>query len=173
MRKWYMLTLVGRDQSAIVAKVTSALFEVGCNLGEASMARLGGNFTIMMMVSSELSESGLRNSLEPVVASLDLHLHLDVIKGHLHQHVTPDVMITVSGADRTGIVAEVTDTLAEAGLSILDLSSDVAGSELKPIYIMQIEGHAANGVEPIEQAIQGIKAQGVDVHLQEIETLIG
>ena len=31
--------------------VTRALFEGGCNLGEASMIRLGANFTIMLMVS--------------------------------------------------------------------------------------------------------------------------
>ena len=173
MRAWYMLTLVGQDQSGIVAKVTSALFEQGCNLGEASMARLGGNFTIMMMVSSELSDHELRNALQPTVTSLGLHLHLDAIKGQLHQHVTPNVIITVSGADRSGIVAEVTGALAETGLSILDLSSDVAGSADKPIYIMQIEGYTEEGIEALEAVLQSIKAQGVDLHLQEIETLIG
>lgn len=170
---WYMLTLVGKDQSAIVAKVTSALCESGCNLGEASMARLGGNFTIMMMVSTEQSEESLRASLNPTVNTLGLHLHLDVIEGCLHQHVTPDVQITVSGADRSGIVAEVTTALAKAGLLILDLSSDVAGTEDKPIYIMQIEGHASAGVEGVNLALQEIRAQGVDVNLQEVDTLIG
>ena len=40
MNHWYMLTLVGRDRPGIVAKVTAALFDGGCNLGEASMMRL-------------------------------------------------------------------------------------------------------------------------------------
>jgi len=47
---WYMLTLVGRDRPGIVARVTRALYAGGCHLGETSMMRLGGNFTIMMMV---------------------------------------------------------------------------------------------------------------------------
>ncbi len=173
MTKWYMLTLVGKDQSGIVAKVTSALYEGGCNLGEASMARLGGNFTIMMMVSTDKAIKQLSDLLAPVVESLGLHLHLDHIEGKLHQHMSADVVITVSGADRSGIVAHVTGALAEAGLSILDLSSDVAGSEDKPIYIMQIEGHAAEGVEALTSALEIIKAEGVDVNLQEIDTLIG
>jgi hypothetical protein len=34
-----------------------ALFELGLNLGETSMLRLGGNFTIMMMVSGAVDEA--------------------------------------------------------------------------------------------------------------------
>lgn len=48
--KWYMVTLVGKDQKSIVSHVTAALYDGGGNLGETSMMRLGGNFTIMMMV---------------------------------------------------------------------------------------------------------------------------
>jgi len=46
---WSMLTLVGVDRPGIVARVTRAVFEAGGNLGEASVLRLGGNFTIMMI----------------------------------------------------------------------------------------------------------------------------
>ena len=55
MSHWYMVTLVGKDRPGIVAHVTNALYEEGCNLGETSMLRLGGNFSIMMMV--QLSRS--------------------------------------------------------------------------------------------------------------------
>ncbi len=173
MRKWYMLTLVGKDQPGIVAKVTSALYQGGCNLGEASMVRLGGNFTIMMMVSTKQDQHILNKLLSPVIDLCDLHLHIDSIEGLLHQHLSSDVLITVSGADRSGIVADVTDALAGAGLTILDLSSDVAGNERKPIYIMQIEGCATKGIAALECAVQGIKDEGVDVRLQEIDTLLG
>ena len=50
MKSWKMLTLVGEDQPSIVAKVTQTLYRGGWNLGEASMIRLGGSFSIMMMV---------------------------------------------------------------------------------------------------------------------------
>jgi len=174
MNKWFMLTLVGKDRPGIVAKVTAALYDGGCNLGEASMARLGGNFTIMMMVQADKRVKEFKDMLEPVVDSLGLHLHVNQIEGRLHQHVIPDVQITVSGADRAGIVAHVTGALAEAGLQILDLSSDVAGSEDKPIYIMQIEGHASEGVEALESALEVIRQEdGIDVNLHAIDTLIG
>ncbi|HIJ33407.1 MAG TPA: amino acid-binding ACT, partial [Gammaproteobacteria bacterium] len=59
MKKWYMMSLVGKDQSGIVAQVSAALFEAGGALGETSMMRLGCNFTIMMMVEMEGSADQL------------------------------------------------------------------------------------------------------------------
>lgn len=173
MKHWYMLTLVGEDRPGIVAKVTSALFDGDCNLGETSMMRLGGSFTIMMMVGSDASATQLEKLLSPVVDSLGLRLHVDRIQGQLHHHIVPDVRITVSGADRAGIVAKVTTALAEAGLNILDLESDVAGSEAAPIYIMCIEGVAGEGLPALEAAVEVIAGEGVDISILPIETFIG
>ncbi|HEY0634123.1 MAG TPA: ACT domain-containing protein [Gammaproteobacteria bacterium] len=173
MNHWYMLTLVGKDRPGIVAHLSSALFEGGCNLGEATMMRLGGNFSIMLMVQSELNSKGLHDLVMPVAESMGLHLHVDRIEGGLHQHLDPDVRITVYGADRAGIVAKVTGALAEAGLHILDLESDVAGSSDKPIYIMHIEGHAAEGIEALQSALEVVNKEGIEVQIAPVQTLIG
>ena len=81
--------------------------------------------------------------------------------------------MTVSGADRAGIVAQVTAALAAAGLNILDLESDVAGTADKPVYIMQIAGIAEQPIEAIEAALQPLREQGVDVNVNSVETYIG
>lgn len=168
-----MLTVVGKDRPGIVAHVTSALFDGGCNLGEASMMRLGGNFTIMLMVQYQGTAKSLLEMVSSVTASLDLHVHIDKIKGELHRHLEPDVRITVFGADRAGIVAKVTGVLAEAGLNILHLESDVGGSVDQPIYIMHIEGCAAEGIESLQSAVDIVIKEGIDAKLTPIETLIG
>lgn len=173
MSHWYMMTVVGKDRSGIVAHLSAALFDAGCNLGEASMMRIGGNFTIMLMVAYDGKTRALEAIVAPVAESMGLHLHVDAIEGQLHQHLEPDVEITVYGADRAGIVAKVTGALAEAGMHILDMATDVAGDEEHPIYIMQMEGHAAEGVEALRSALEIIKGEGVEAHLEEIETLIG
>jgi len=173
MSDWYMLTLIGKDRPGIVARVTRALFEAGCNLGETSMLRLGNNFTIMMMVKSEAGPDGLQAVLQPVVDTLDLILHIDAIQAKLHQRPVPDVRILVHGADRAGIVAEVTGQAAAAGLNILDLESDVGGTEAQPIYILQIEGVAGQGLDAIEQALAPLRARGIKVDVLPIDTLIG
>jgi len=173
MSTWKMLTLVGQDKPGIVAKITTALFDVGAQLGEASMMRLGGNFTIMLMVKSELSIEQLNQSIEQVVKELNLSSSFQAIEARLHQHEIPDTRITVYGADRPGIVAKATTHLLEAGFNIMDLESDVAGDEADPIYIMHMEGIAGNGAQALETAMQQIKADGVNIDVTPIDIMIG
>lgn len=173
MNNWYMLTLVGEDHPGIVAKITSALFERGLSLGEASMIRLGGNFTIMMMVNSPVDAESIDQTLAPLIDSLDLCMHLDPIEGHLHQHIVPNITVRVNGADQAGIVASVTTALAETGFNILDLTSDVAGSDQDPLYIMMIEGYSDKSYEELQQAVDKVIMSGVDVTVSPIEMMVG
>lgn len=168
-----MMTLIGEDQPGIVARVTRALFEAGCNLGETSMIRLGGNFAIMMMVSHPGDAASLVAVVAPIAASLTLHLHVDPIRGKLHADLEPDVRITVHGADRPGIVAQVTGALAAAGLNIVALESDVGGSADQPIYVMNIEGQALRGVDALRGALAEVTRAGVEANLCPIERLLG
>jgi glycine cleavage system transcriptional repressor len=170
--RWHMLTVVGADRPGIVAKLTEALFRGGCNLGEASMARLGGNFSIMLMVEGT-DATALEQLVRPVTDALGLRLHLDPIHGELHRHVEPNVQVTVYGADRPGIVAQATTALAAAGFNILDLNTDVGGTAERPIYIMLIDGHAAKGVAAVEAAIAPLRAAGIEVRVTALDTLIG
>jgi len=175
MKNWFMLTLVGQDQSGIVARISTVLYEGGCHLGEASMVRLGGNFTIMLMVNTDAALPEIETLLQPISQELNLHIHLDVIEGRLHEHQEANVRISVYGADRSGIVAQVTQSLATAGLNIVDLSSDVAGSQAEPIYVMQIEGVASQGIETLKEALQHLQEQhseNIQVHLVPLDTLI-
>ena len=168
-----MLTLVGNDAPGIVAKVTQTLFKHKYSLGEASMLRLGGNFSIMMMVRGADSADDLRQCLSSVIKKLGFHLHIDEIEGRLHSHHIPNVMITVSGADRGGIIAQVSGKLFEAGLDILNLDSDVAGTNEHPIYIMRIEGVVSGGINTLLNSVEELKESGVDISMHAIETLVG
>lgn len=173
MKQWYMMTVIGADRAGIVARLTKALYAGRCHLGEASMVRLGGNFTIMLMVQSELDLQGLRDLVQPIAADMRLHVHLDAIDAHLHQHLEPNVQVQVFGADRAGIVADVTGALAAAGFNILDLNSDIAGTADRPIYVMMIDGFCERGIDQLEDALAPLRASGIDVHLSPIDTLIG
>lgn len=170
--RWHMLTVIGGDRPGIVARLTDALYRGGCNLGEASMARLGGNFAVMLMVEGAEAAS-LERLVRPVTDELGLRLHVDPIEGALHRHQEPNVQVTVHGADRPGIVAQVTGALARAGFNILDLYSDVGGSAERPIYIMIIDGHAPGGAEAAEAALAPLRANGIEVRVTALDTMIG
>lgn len=168
---WSVLTLVGADQKGIVAAVSEALFEAGCQLAEASMMRLGGNFAIMLRVGHD-QQTDLSQVLSQVVQTMDLHLHLDQDVEPTSRPIEPDVHVTVYGADRLGIVAQVTGVLAVAGLNIIDLETAVAGDAKRRIYIMSLEGHASQGIEVLQQAIASLD-DDIDISLTPIDTMRG
>lgn len=168
-----MLTLVGADKPGIVAGLTRAIYEAGGSLGEASMIRLGGNFTIMMMVSADGDQAELERAVSPVASALGLRFHIDQVEGGLHRHMVPNVQVRVTGADRSGIVAEVTGALADAGFNILELESDVAGDEERPVYIMNIQGYSDRTIESLRASVAMLAQQGIAIDIASVETLIG
>ncbi len=173
MQQWTMLTLVGADRPGIVAQLTQALYEAGCTLGEASMLRLGANFSIMLMASSDGGVSALEAAVRPVADRLELRFHADPVGGGLHQHQFPNVQVRVHGADRPGIVAQVTGALAGCGFNILELESDVAGTEGQPVYIMNIQGFSDRTLEELEASLADLLEHGIVVDVCAVETLIG
>jgi len=168
---WSVLTLVGADRPGIVAAVSQALFDANCGLGEASMMRLGGNFAIMLRVD-HTPQQDLRQILSAVSEKLQLHLHIDEDVAAPGRRLEPDVHITVYGADRTGIVAQVTGALAQAGLNIIDLESAVGGSERKPIYIMSLEGNATQGIDALQRAIDALQ-DDIEINIRPVDTMRG
>lgn len=172
-RQWFMLTVVGGDQPGIVAGLTQALYQGGVALGEATMARLAGNFTMMLTVHSPLSTEATGALIEPLARRLGLRFHIDPVDARLHTHLEPNLHVVVHGADRPGIVAEVTQILAGQGVNILDLDSDVAGTEAQPIYVMIIEAFSPEPPERVDAALAPVRASGIDVRVTPIDTLIG
>jgi glycine cleavage system transcriptional repressor len=115
----------------------------------------------------------LQNALDPVARELGLRLHLDPVRGGLHQHLVPNIQVRVAGADRAGIVADVTEILADQGFNILELESDVAGDAAKPVYIMNIQGYCEQTLESLEEALSGLAAKGISADVAPVEILIG
>jgi glycine cleavage system transcriptional repressor len=104
---------------------------------------------------------------------MDLRLHIDPVAGGLHQHLIPNVQVRVTGADRAGIVAEITGVLAGVGFNILELDSDVAGDPRRPVYLMNIQGYSDQPIEALEAAVAPTRASGIAVDIAPVETLIG
>lgn len=173
MADWYMVTVVGQDKPGIVAGLSQALNDSGWSFGESSMARLGGNFTIMMMVEGEGVAADLDKIMQPVATRLGLKVHIDSIKAELHQHPEPNVQLRVFGADRAGIVADVTHALADAGLDILDLNSEVSGTEAEPVYVMVLDGFVEGGIDSLADAVSDLNKKELKVNLEPMDILLG
>jgi len=167
---WYMLTLIGEDRAGIVAAVTRALYDRAMSLGETSMMRLGGSFTIMMMVSGRRRRCRRRRGAAwPSRSACG------------RTSTRSAAAAPARGAERArarqrrrscGIVAQVTGA-GRGGFNILDLASDVAGTERQPVYIMHIEGYSDAPLEQLQAAVAPLAGEGVDVQVSAIDTLYG
>ena len=174
MDTWYLLTLVGKDQPGIVARLSTALCRGGCNLGDSSMARLGDSFAIMLMVQFEGSGPELEKIIAPVAKTLDLRHHVDSVEGGPHHLIQPNVRISVYCSDRPGIMEEVTSALTEAGLNILNLDSNIGLDKNTPTYYIHIEGIASEGNERLYEALDGLsKEKKMQTQLVPIDSLLG
>ncbi len=175
MKKQYMLTLVGEDVAGIVAAVTSDLSDANCNLGETSMMRLGGSFSILMIVGTEHSSSDIKSILDKTCQRFNLKLHVDPLNTNASpKQIVPDVRIGIYGADSTGIVAKVTRVLADSGLNITNLSSDIAGGgDGSAIYVLSVSGQAEQGYDVLENAVKKLQADKLEVSIEPIQLLLG
>lgn len=161
MERWYMLSLVGKDRPGLVAQVSAALCKAGCNLGDSSMARLGANFSIMVMVQWDGPLERLNEIVQPISKALTLAPHINELSGGMEHHVEPDVRISVYASDRLGIVEEVTTALANAGMNILhlDSNSDQEKGSHNKTYYLHIEGTVSKGLDPLYAALDTLTAE--------------
>jgi len=172
MENWFMLTMFGRDQLGVVAKLSAALCKSGCNLGDSSMARLGSNFTIMIMVQFTGTDDELENVVKPIADELQFRAHVDKVDGELEHHVEPDVRINVYTNERKGIVEEVTNELGRAGLNILHLESNIGSHENCPTYFIHMEGMATKGIDALYEALEILSTEK-DMNTQLIPHNVG
>src|SRR5437868_5413981 len=128
MEHWIAVTAVGRDRPGIVAAVTKALLDLGCNLGETSMTRLRSEFAMILLV--ELAEGSDCASAQVALAAVAEKMDLTITVRQLSSEEVQSAgqgdvsyILRVYGADRPGIVSAVTDLLARQGFNITDLET--------------------------------------------------
>jgi glycine cleavage system transcriptional repressor len=172
MKNWFMLALVGPDQPSIVAKLSADLCKNGCNLGESSMGCLGSYFTIMLMVEHEGDKNSLQTIISSVCDPLSLDSHLVELEDGNQQRCEPDVRISLFTEDRMGVVEDATVSLANAGLNILHLESNVGEDSEESTYFIHLEGTLLKGISLIYQVLEklekekGIKSQLIPINAQ-------
>jgi glycine cleavage system transcriptional repressor len=163
------VTVIGRDRPGIIAEVTGVVNELGGNLEDSSMTLLRGHFTWILVADVETGPDELAARLA--------HLHDDglvvaVLPVAADQPYggAAGYLLTVHGADRPGIVAGVTATLAKHGGNITDLSTRLGANGL---YLLVAEVGLPEGVDVVSLGAQLAKAGadlGVEVHLRPAET---
>jgi glycine cleavage system transcriptional repressor len=180
MRANIVLSMTGKDRVGLVNEVTERLLELGGNVETSRMARLGGEFAMLMLVS--LPEARLE-ALEAAAARLTgegyqvTTTRTELAAAPLH----PDwamFRIEVHGADHEGIIHEIAHTLSERGINIETMDTDTTQAPVSgtPLFSMQAvvsvpPGERATGWE---EALEEIgEREGLEIEVAGGETRSG
>ena len=180
MKKFFLITAFGKDRPGIVAGVTHALFELGGNLRDSSMTRLGGEFSIMLIADfpGSVTPAKLHKALQAPAQQLSLTLQAKPISPALGQPsgktVPPRYLISVYGTDKPGILAAVSHVLAKHRVSITDLNTKTVRKSGAPLYILllEIEAPKPTYMENLRVDLDRLRLNlEVDITLQDLDVV--
>ena len=157
----FALTIIGRDRPGIVSQVTEILYRLGCNIADSSCSILGGQFSMILIISHPQihSKEDFGDAFTPLEeANLSVFIRTLKPGGEKRPELTGDLcMISVYGADKPGIVYRVAKELGDRQINITDLNTKLIGDEKRPIYVMMIEAMLPEGTEV--EAVEGWMAE--------------
>lgn len=143
MRRDLVLTLTGPDRVGIVEDLTGLLVARDGNVEVSRMARLGGEFAVLMLVSlPDEQVAGLESDLERLAARGYKVTATRAHQPHAEAHAGWDpYRIEVRGADHEGIIQEVARYLSHRGINIESMESETAPAPISgvPLFTMTAE----------------------------------
>jgi glycine cleavage system transcriptional repressor len=125
----FSLHAVGEDRPGIVASVTEALADIGCNLEDSRMTLLHGQFAIVLVLEAPGVSNGvaIEEALTPAIEELGIALLVHPIRGGEGDDAPHHLVgVSVRGADHPGLVARVARIVQGLGGNIVDLVGHVA-----------------------------------------------
>jgi len=140
MRKNLVLTLTGHDRIGMVEQVTNEVLKYNGNIEASRMARLGGEFAMLMLISVPAQNfEDLRQGV------LSLHDEGYTVTTCPTEQGDPaqyagwmPYQVEVSGADHEGIIHHITHRLAEHSINIETMDTGMVKASMSgtPLFMM-------------------------------------
>ena len=152
-KNYFAIFVLGTDKVGIVADITKALYELGANINDSSHTIIGNQFAMLLLISvnPNCTQDKVQDAFKEVISKKELTVHTHSLKDEdiKRPHSEPGQLCVIHlyGADKPGIVYQVTNLLARTSVNITDLSTRRFGSEENPIYIMYLEAEVPPTVD--------------------------
>ncbi len=154
MRRWYILSAIGRDRPGLVAELAKLVLECEANLEDSRMTILGTDFAVILLCSASAADAGDRLTLG--AKRLERDHGLTILVRTLEEGRRPAVpapgtrlyRVEAAGEDRAGIVASICGALANHGVNIVELTSrSRPGPGGSPHYEMTIQAEVPDALD--------------------------
>ncbi len=130
----FVIAVFGRDEPGIVAQVSGLLAQLNCNIEDASQTILYGRFAGMFVVRPlhPLELNDVQQRLANAFHGRELLFWTSPVEKKtavpVAENVAPFVITTI-GPDQVGLVAGVTEILAEFGVNITALRANAQAED--------------------------------------------
>jgi glycine cleavage system transcriptional repressor len=140
MSKHLIVTLTGPDRIGFVEGVTKLLLAHDANIEKSRMARLGGEFAVLMLVTVKDQSMG---AVESAVMGLEKEGYQVTTRETAPEDTSKyagwlPYEIAVSGADHEGIIHHIARYLADQGIDIETLTTGTTHAPMSgtPLFTM-------------------------------------
>lgn len=154
MRRWFVISAIGRDRPGLVAELARLVYDADANLEDSRMTILATDFAVILLCSSSAPEAGDRLAVgaKRLEREHGLTILLRHVEGGRRAAIPAAGMklhrVQAAGEDKAGIVAGICGTLAEHGVNIADLSTrSRPGPGGSPHYELSILAEVPDGVD--------------------------
>jgi glycine cleavage system regulatory protein len=125
-----VMTIIGPDRTGLVESVARAVAAQGGNWLESRMCRLGGEFAGILRVEiSEDKKPALLEALQKLQSD-GLQIVVRQDRPVSAAHSGRQTQLEIVGADRPGIVREITSALSRAGVNVEEFSSEIVSAPM-------------------------------------------
>ena len=136
----FLITAVGPDSPGMAHALAQRLFDANCNLEDTTMTRLSGQFAMILAVAppAGLTIEALETRLQSLRESHGLIIDIapaspaPIADGPRH-------ILTAYGPETSGLLARVTQVLAERAVNVTDVQTRLASAGMAYVMLLELE----------------------------------
>ena len=133
-----VLTALGDDRAGLVDELAAIVAEHGGNWERAQMTRLAGAFAGIVLVALPDDRVAALQAALPALAAGGLTVTAAEV-GAVAPAVPANAMLSLSGADRPGVLREVTAVLVARGISIETLDTSTGEAPMAGGLVFEVD----------------------------------
>jgi phosphoserine phosphatase len=168
MKSLFVVSAIGKDRPGLLHSISSVLAEIGINIVDIEARAVRGLFTVFLVVdigSVQCTYNGLVQALDSCADDFDLGIRVEPYEAGRRKGNKKNMLLTVMGADRPGIVAESTRELLKGGFNIESVRMIARGEYIAMELIVD-----ASDVDDLygfrKNLLKFMEDSGLDISLQ-------
>ena len=171
MQTLFVVSAIGKDRPGLLHTLSSALADMGINILDVEARAVRGLFTIFLVVdigTAQCTYEEMVQALDSCVDCFDLGVRVEPYEPGRRKGIKKNMLLTVMGLDRPGIVAETSRELLKGGFNIESVRM-IARGEFIAMEVVVDASEAIDLKVFRRELLKFMEDTGLDISLQNYE----